>query len=163
MKYSLFCLIVAVALPVCFMQSLEAQAMPIKPGATVYIEPMDGYETFLAAAIAKRQVPLVIVTDRTKADFVITSTVSQRTSSQPAVVVNNTTNVNSSGYPSSGFPRGGSGAGLGSTSVSISVVNVHSSQIVFAYAADKRENHQLQSTAEACAKHLKEFIEKTRK
>ena len=131
---------------------------------------MDGYETYLAAAIAKKQVPLILVTDKTKADYIIASTLSQHAPSQPAVVVNNTTNVNTSGYPGAGgypggggYPRAGYGASQGSTSASISVVDVHSSQIVFAYAAGKSANHQLQSTAEACAKHLKEFIEKPRK
>jgi hypothetical protein len=141
-----------------------AQTPQLHTGATVYIEPMDGYETYLAAAIAKKQVPLVLVTDRTKADYIITSTVSQHSPSQPTVVVNNTTNVNSNGFPAGGgFPHAGYGASQGSTSASISVVDVHSSQIVFAYAAGKSANHQLQSTAEACAKHLKEFIIQPRK
>jgi hypothetical protein len=36
-----------------------------------------------------------------------------------------------------------------------------SPQIVFAYSVGKSANtNQLQSAAEACAKHLKEFIEK---
>jgi hypothetical protein len=44
------------------------------------------------------------------------------------------------------------------------VVDVHSSQIVFAYAVGKAGNsNQIQSTAEACAKHLSEFIEKPKK
>jgi hypothetical protein len=146
-----------------FAVSTFAQAPHIPPNATVYIEPMDGYETYLAAAIAKKQVPLVLVTDKAKAEYIITSTVSQHAQSQPAVVVNNTTNVNSSGYPGTGgFPRAGHGAG--STSASISVIDAHSSQIVFAYAVGKAGNtNQIQSAAEACAKHLKEFIEKPKK
>jgi len=140
-----------------------AQTPTIKSGATVYIEPMDGYETYLAAAFAKKQVPLIVVTDKSKADYIITSTVSQKSPSQPAVVVNNTTNVNSSGYPGAGgFPR--SGGGLGSTSASISVVDIHSSQVLFAYSVGKsRSENQIQSAAEACAKHLKEFIAKPKK
>ena len=74
---------------VCF-----AQAPQIKSASTVYIEPMEGYETYLAAAFTKKHVPLVFVTDRAKADYIITSTVSQRAPSQPAVVINNTNNVN---------------------------------------------------------------------
>ena len=41
--------------------STFAQAPHIPPNATVYIEPMDGYETYLAAAIAKKQVPQILV------------------------------------------------------------------------------------------------------
>jgi hypothetical protein len=152
---------VAVTL-LAFSASMFAQAPQLKSGSTIFIEPMDGYETYLAAAIAKKKVPLIVVTDKTKADYIITSTVSQHAPSQPAVVVNNTTNVNSSGYPGSGFPR--AGTSLGSANASISVVDVHSSQVVFAYSVGKRGNtNQLQSTAEACAKHLNEFIEKSEK
>jgi hypothetical protein len=47
--------------------------------------------------------------------------------------------------------------------VSISVVDPRSSQIVFAYSADKAGSNQFQKAAEACAKSLKEFIEKSGK
>jgi hypothetical protein len=136
---------------------------------------MDGYETYLAAAFAKKKVPLVVVADKIKADFLITSTVSHTTPSQPAVVVNNSnTNIAGSGNstgndtPASAVQRGfdeahARAAARGFTSASISVVDAHSSQIVFAYAVGKNTNNQLQSTAEACAKHLREFIEKPRK
>lgn len=152
-----------------------AQSEQIKSGATVYVEPMGGYETYLAAAFAKKKVPLVIVADKTKADFLITSTVSHTTPSQPAVVVNNSnTNIAASGdatvndTPASAVERGfeeahARQAARGITSASISIVNAHSSQVVFAYAVGKNTNNQLQSTAEACAKHLKEFIEKSEK
>jgi hypothetical protein len=141
-----------------------AQAPQIKSGATVYIEPMGGYETYLAAALTKKHVPLIVVADKDKADYIIRSTVSQRAPTAPAVVVNNTTNINSSDHPGSGFPRAGNGVSHGSTSASISVVDAHSSQIVFAYAVGKAGNtNQIQSAAEASAKHLKEFIEKSEK
>ena len=154
---------------ICF-----AQSPHIKSGSTVYIKPMDGYETYLAAAFAKKKVPLVVVADKTKADFLITSTVSHITPNQPAVVVNNSnTNVAVSGNatvnntPRSAFEQGleeahARQAARGSTSAGISVVDAHSSQIVFAYSVGKNANtNQIQSTAEACAKHLKEFIEKS--
>jgi hypothetical protein len=47
--------------------------------------------------------------------------------------------------------------------VSISIVDPHSSQIVFAYSAGKAGTNQFQKTAAACAKSLKEFIEKSEK
>jgi hypothetical protein len=44
---------------------------------------------------------------------------------------------------------------------SISVTSVQSGEIVFAYSANKKNSaHGKQSSAEACAKHLKEAIEK---
>lgn len=153
-----------------------AQAPQIKSGAAVYMEPMDGYETYLAAAFSKKHVPLVIVADKSKADFIIQSTVDHTQPSQPAVVVN-TSNVNNTTVNSANVNNGSNDtwaqakqraaeraaarAALGSTSTSISVIDPQSSVIVFSYSVGKSgSNHQLQSAAEACAKHLKEFIEK---
>jgi hypothetical protein len=137
-----------------------AQIPQLKSGSTVYIEPMDGYETYLSAAILKKHVPLVVVTDKEKAEYTITSSVSQLAPNTPAVVINNT-NGDNNGSPHSGFPTP---RNFGRTNASISVIDNHSSQVAFAYAVGKsRDTNQLQSTAEACAKHLKEFIEKAEK
>jgi hypothetical protein len=124
-----------------------AQAPQLKSGAAVFIEPVSGYETYLAAAIVKEHVPLTVVADRDKAAYIIRSTVTQPDSSQPAVVVNN----------GSGSGRGGYGALLNLPTASIAVIEEQSSNIVFAYSAGRGG---LQRSAEDCAKHLKEFIEK---
>jgi hypothetical protein len=154
---------------VCF-----AQIPQIKSGATVYIEPMDGYETYLAAAVVKKQVPLIVVTDKAKADYIIRGSTSHFQGAQPAVVVNNTTNVNTNnggsyGYIGQGMQDAAAQAearriARGSTTFSIAIIDAHSSQIMFAYTVGKNGNtNQIQSAAEACAKHLKEFIEKPKK
>lgn len=169
---------VAVTL-LAFSASMFAQAPQLKSGSTIYIEPMDGYETYLAAAIVKKHVPLAVVLDRNKAEYIITSSVSQQVPAQPAVVVNNA-NVNNNTVNSTNVNHGGNDtweqsreraearraarAALGSTNASISVIDAKSSQVVFAYSVDKHgTTHQSQSAAEACAKHLKEFIEKSEK
>ena len=155
----------------------SAQGPQLKSGSTIYIEPMGGYETYLAAAIVKKHVPLVVVADRDKADYVITSSVSHQVPSQPAVEVNNSATVNEGGDSpnqqawNQGWALGqqraaerrAAHAALGSTSVSISIVDPRSSQIVIAYSAGKTGANQFQKTAEACAKNLKEFIEKSEK
>ena len=146
-----------------------AQAQQIKSGATVYIEPMGGYETYLAAAIAKKKVALIVVADKSKAEYIITSTVSHQTPSQPAVVVNNSNVINGGNdtweqSKERAEARKAARAALGSTNASISVIDAKISQVVFAYSVDKHgTTHQSQSAAEACAKHLKEFIEKSNK
>jgi hypothetical protein len=140
-----------------------AQTPQITSGAAVYIEAMGGYETYLAAAIVKKHVPLTVVADESKADYIIRSHIRHATPSQPAVVVNNT-NVNNGGSDAwdSAMQRADARrAARGTTSASISVIDAQSSQIVFAYSVGKgRNTNQTQSAAEACAKHLKEFIEK---
>ena len=85
-----------------------AQTAQIKSGSTVYIEPMDGYETYLSAAFTKKQVPVIIVADKDKATYIVRSTVSHRTPSQPAVVINNT-NGNNNGNSASSTRRRSSG------------------------------------------------------
>ena len=156
----------------------SAQAPQIKSGSTIFIEPMGGYETYLAAALVKKKVPLIVVTDKSKADYIITSNVSHQTPSTPAVVINNsaTATVNKGESPNQqawnqgwelgsqrAAERRAAHAALGSTSVSISIVDPRSSQIVFAYSAGKAGTNQFEKTAEDCAKHLNEFIEKSEK
>lgn len=115
-----------------------AQAPQLKKWSAVYIEPMGGYETYLAAALAKKQAPLILVTDKVKADYIIT--INQQVPAQPFAVLNQN-------------------PWAVATSMSISVIDVRSSQIVFAYAVSRHGNDRIQSAAESCAKHLKEFIE----
>ena len=138
----------------------------IKKGASIYIEPIDGYETYLAAALLKKQVPLVVVTDKSKADYIIQSTVNHDVPLQPSTVVTNTTNVNTGQNDpfTEGMKLGARHAGVGeSVTSSISVIDPKTSQVVFAYSVGKSRKNLLQSTAEACAKHLKEYIEKSEK
>jgi hypothetical protein len=148
-----------------------AQTPQIKSGATVYIEPMDGYESYLAAAFMKKHVPLIVVADKDKAEYIISGNVAHKGGGQPAVVVNNSnTNVaNGNANGDTAFNRGVEQAearklARGATSASIAVIDAKSSQIVYAYSVGKNANtNQVQSTAEACAKHLREFIDKAQK
>lgn len=155
-----------------------AQSPIIHSGSTVYIEPMGGYETYLAAAFVKRHIPLAIVVDKDKAEYILRSTVTQSVPSTPQVVVNNSAtaavNEGDSGNQAfnQGFESGQAAAAaraarraaLGSTSVSISMLDVQSSQIVFASSAAKGgTTNQEAKTAETCAKNLKAFIEKSEK
>ncbi|MFT4112187.1 hypothetical protein [Silvibacterium sp.] len=147
---------------------VSAQTTPIAPGSTVFIEPMDGYETYLSAAFLKKQVPLTVVSDKTKAQFLIESTLSHTQPDSPEVVIQNSNSIGGNSqsdtwdraYQSAQAAR----AARGATSASISVIDRVSTQVVFAYSVGKSRNtNQEQSAAEACAKHLKEFIEKAEK
>jgi len=120
-------------------------AMPSVPqriasGSHVFIEPMDGFETYLSAAILKKKVPLLVTDDRAKADYIITGT----------------SHIDKASWAKTIFISGAPQAGA-----SIAIKNAHTGDLVFAYSVDKfnaaRAN---QSTAEACAKHMKEAIGK---
>ena len=112
----------------------------IERGSILFLEPMDGFETYLSAALMKKKVPVVILDDRSKADFVVTGTSHvERASWAKTIFI-------------SGAPQ---------AAASISIKNARSGNLVFAYSVDKfNAARASQSTAEACAKHLKDSIEK---
>lgn len=122
--------ILAFAFPVV----LLAQTVHLKGGATVYIEPMDGYEAYLAAAFAKKHVSLIVVADKDGAEYIITRTVAAKDAADRRAI--------------------------GETSTSIAVINPRTSRIVFAYAAGNTiGGNRLQETAEDCAKRLEKLVE----
>ncbi|MGH9826957.1 MAG: hypothetical protein ACREDR_27330 [Blastocatellia bacterium] len=111
----------------------------IPAGSKVYIAPMDGFETYLKAAIEKKEVPLVVVEDRDKADFEISGVAnSQKASAAKKIIL---------------------GSWHSREEASVNVANIKTGEVVFAYSVHKENSaHGKKSTAEACAKHLKEKI-----
>jgi hypothetical protein len=107
----------------------------------VFIAPIEGgYDIYLSAAMVKKQVPIVLVTDRDKAEFEI-SGVSETDKAGWAKVV---------------FWGNSSSA----EQASIKVVNLRTGTVVFGYNVNKGSSARgKQSSSEACAKHLKEKIE----
>ena len=122
------------------MFAADKPAARIEKNTHVYIEPMGGFETYLSAAFLKKGVPLIITDDKTKADYIITGT----------------SHTEKAGWAKTLFvtPAPQSDA-------SISMKSAKTGEVVFAYAVDKfAARHADQSTAEACAKHLKNAIDK---
>lgn len=112
----------------------------IERGSKVFIEPMDGFETYLAAAFEKKKVPLVMVSDKDKADYIITGNAEHKPAGWAKVIFMG--NIHSD------------------EQASVSMVNTKTTEVVFAYAVNKKNTlHGMQTSAEACAKHLKERIE----
>lgn len=149
-----------------------AQMPRIPSGAAVFIEPMGGYETYLAAAFVKRHIPLVVVSDKDKAEFVITSTVplNDLIVDQPAVGANNA-NMAGTADAAGDTPvlRQRNSTQLGYSagtvqrvarveSASIAVIDLRGSRIVFAYAAGKIGPDQPQKMADDCARRLRGVI-----
>ncbi len=114
----------------------------LMPGAKVFVHPMaDGFDTFFKAALAKKKVPVVVVPSREEAQYEITGTAeSQKAGAAKKLIL---------------------GSWHSDEQASISVAGIKSGEVVFAYSANKKNSaHGKQTTAEACAKHLKEAIEK---
>lgn len=149
----------------------------IKSGATVWIEPMGGYEIYLASAFMKKRVPLIVVTDKDKAEYIITGTAKHIKPTGPTTVVRQNTVV-SRGYggQNDGYLRGAQQAArqgvaereaervaFGYYITDIAVIDPQSSQVVFACTADKMGRDQLRRDAGDCANHLRKFIGKSAK
>jgi hypothetical protein len=116
------------------------EAKPIPAGSKIYIAPIPGgFENFIAAGIVKKKVPVVIVNDRSKADYEI-SGVSE---SEKA------------GWAKMLFM----GSESSREQASVQVTDLKTSEVVFAYSVNKGNSARgKQSAGEACAKHLKEKI-----
>jgi hypothetical protein len=136
----LIAFVLALATLPAYAQSAVAGTPRITPGSKVFIEPMDGFETYLSAAMMKKKVPILIVDSKDNADFIL----------------GGNAHVEKAGWAKTIFVSPASHA-----QASITVKDVKSGALAFAYNVDKMNAARAdQSTAEACAKHLKEAIEK---
>ena len=122
-------------------KSVEQSAKPILRSSRIYIAPIEGgFDTFLAAAFIKKQVPVVIVTDRAKADYEITGIASTERAGWAKMLFTGVDNSNDM--------------------ASIKLVEIKSNEVVYGYSVRKGNSaNGKQSAAEACAKHLKRRIE----
>jgi hypothetical protein len=112
----------------------------IARGSKVYIAPMtDGFETYLKAALAAKKVPVTVITERDQADYEITGTSnSQKASAAKKIFL---------------------GSWHSREEASVNVVNIKTGETVYAYSVHKENSaHGKKSTAEACAKHMKDRV-----
>lgn len=124
-------------LPAVAAPSASTDVMP----NSVFISPMNGFESYLAAAFEKKKVPLTVVADQSRAAYVITGTADEKKAGAAKMLV--------------------FGQIHSDNAASIQMVDQKNGAVVFAYAVNKKNTlHGQQTTAEACAKHLKEELEK---
>jgi hypothetical protein len=122
-------------------KSVDQSSKAIERGSRIYVDPMDGgFDTFLVAAIVKKQVPVTVVTDKTKADYEISGIAES----------------DKAGWAKMLFM----GSEQSTEMASVKIVELKSGDVVFGYAVHKGNSYRgKQSAAEACAKHLKNKIE----
>lgn len=135
-------LLIALALAAPLVAKPPSAADKLMPGAKVFVKPMkDGFDTYVKAALAKKKVPVVVVATPEEADYEMTGTSeTQKAGAAKKIFM---------------------GSWHSDEQASISIAGIKSGEIVFAYSANKKNSaHGKQTTAEACAKHLKEAIEK---
>jgi hypothetical protein len=126
---------------------------------------MGGFETYFAAAVREKKVPVTITLDKDTAQFFVVSSETEWHGF-----------VYGSGASGSWNQNGGAVAGGAAASstrgleASIMLIDAKTKDVVWAYEVHKSSHGALmfgthavrgqQSVAEACAKHLKEYIEK---
>jgi hypothetical protein len=125
----------------------EAQVIP--RDSKVYIapfksesaeKPIEGFESYMAAALRKKNVPLIMVSDRDQADFEIAGTADKKGAGAAKKIL--------------------LGDWRSTTSASITVTNLKTGVIAFADASHRGSaNKGLRSSAEKLAKYLKKKIE----
>ena len=100
----------------------------------------DGFDEYLKAAIEKKKVPVELVANKDQAEFQITGhSETQKASTAKKVIMWDWRS---------------------NEQASIQITNLKSSEVVFAYSVNKVSSaHGRKSSAEACAKHLKEKID----
>lgn len=111
----------------------------------IYIQPQQGFETYISAAFTKKHVPAVVVSDPKDANFVLSATPVDVKAESTGSKVARCLFVNCIGME-------------GQQSVSVQLVDTQKNFSVWAYTVHKKANGY-QSSAEAIAKHLKEFLE----
>ena len=138
---------------------------PVRAGSRIVIAPMGGFETYFAAAVREKKVPIVLTLDKASAQYFVVST---NTEWQGFVYgVGGSANWTRAGGTAS------YGAGASSTrglEASIMIIEAKTKDVVWAYEVHKNSHGALifgtlgargqQSIAEACAKHMREYIEK---
>lgn len=118
-----------------------AQSQPIPRWSKIYIAPMpDSFDRYLKRAIQEKNVPVVPVSERREADFEITGSARSKKANAAKILI--------------------LGSWHSSESATIRVVRLRDQAVVFRYSYHNWNSaHGRQSSAEACAKHLKEKIE----
>jgi hypothetical protein len=116
---------------------------------TVYIEPQDGFETYIAAAISKKNVPVDVVTDPTKATYTLKSAPIEIKSESTGGKIARCVFASCAGINDKG-------------TASVQLIETSSSKMLWAYSVNKQRSGSKneQSMAEAVAKHLKEFVDR---
>lgn len=113
---------------------MSQQRIPF--GALVYVAPMaNGFDNYVIAGIQKKKVPVVIVADRSKAEFEVTGIAE----------------TDKAGWAKMLFI----GSQQTNESASVKMVNLKTGAVVFAYSVNKVNSVRgKQSAGESCAKHM---------
>ncbi len=116
----------------------------------IYIAPQNGFETYLAGAFTKKGVPAQIVVAPEAADYILSPAPVQQKPESAGGKIARCLFAYCAGIE-------------GSQTASVSLIDAKTKAIVWAYNVKKGGSSNFQSSAEACAKHLKNWLQHTGK
>jgi len=123
------------------LQASDQTTAKLPSGAKIYVAQMeDGFDTYIKAALQAKKVPLVVVEKREDAEFELTghSETQKAGTAKKVIMLDWHSNEQAS----------------------IQLADINGGTVVWAYSVNKQSSaHGKRSTAEACAKHLKEKIQ----
>lgn len=121
---------------------------PRQSQTKIYIQPQDGFESFVSAAMIKKHVPAIVTQNKEDAQFVLASSVQAKTETTGSKVARCLLLYC---------------AGMeGTQSATVQLVDSKTQEVAWAYNVKKPSASAYQSTAESIAKHLRQFLEKRR-
>lgn len=134
---------VVVILLLCSVASLAQLVRP-----AVYIEAKDGFDTYVAAAISKKNVPVDVVADQAKATYILRAAPVEIKTESTGGKIARCLFAYCAGIEDKG-------------NVSVQLIETSSTKVMWAYSVNKQKagSKNQQSMAEAVAKHLKEYVE----
>jgi hypothetical protein len=125
--------------------NLHAETNPGGGSPRIFIPEQGGFESYLTAAIVKKHVPAVVTTNQDEARYILTS----------AVVTKEESGASKIARCLFAYCIGIQGT----QTATVRLVDAKTSEVAWAYNVRKGAASAYQSTAEACAKHLKQFLE----
>ncbi len=112
----------------------------------IYIEQQGGFESYITAAIVKKHVPAVVTENKDEARFILRSAVDAKEESAGSKVAR-CLFLYCIGME-------------GTQTATVQLVDATTQEVAWGYNVRKASASAYQSSAEAIAKHLKEFLEK---
>lgn len=111
----------------------------------IYIEPQDGLDSYVAAAIVKKHVPVVVTQNKDESRYILVGSAGSKEESTGGKIVRCLFAycIGANGY----------------SSMTVRLIDNRSQEVMWAYTVGKGWSGAYQSTAEAVAKHLKQFLE----
>jgi endonuclease V-like protein UPF0215 family len=123
---------------------LIASTLDYAAGIKIYIDPQEGFDTYISAAFVKKGVPATLTTEEKEADYKLTSKDDKQVESTGSKIAR-CLFLYCIGM-------------AGSNTAAVQLVNVKTKSVVWAYNVHKQGSGNYQSVAEAIAKHLKKWV-----